>query len=244
MRLREETTDMIVEFESALERFARWVSEHRVLSVSLFCGILLAAGAWGTLQSRQRHSSEAASLALEEARAEYIRDAGGEPGSSEIPELANPETARVIRQAALARFLEVAAGHPDQIAGALALVEAADLLDALGRPQERDQRLQEALERSRANPRLAGLLEQRVAAGLEEESRWSDAADAHQRAAQIEDYPLRAWAWIDAARCQLAAGQPERALESLQRQREIDPDLILPDHLKFLFQELDTRASG
>ena len=124
------------------------------------------------------------------------------------------------------------------MAGTLALFEAAELLNRLGRPEETEDIWRQALASASGNPGLYGILQQRVAQAHEAHQAWAEAATAHQEAGHPEGYPLRHWALVDAARCYAAAGEPERALELYEEVEREAPDLNLPDHLRAQFREL------
>jgi tetratricopeptide (TPR) repeat protein len=128
--------------------------------------------------------------------------------------------------------------HPGTVAGTLARFESATPMDELGRSEQTTALWQEALGEAAGNPRLEGMLQQRIAAAHENADAWSQAATAHEAAAAIADYPLRYWAMVDAGRCWLAAGEPERALGFFDQVETEAPDLRLPDHIKVVVQEL------
>lgn len=244
MARQSQTPGMIEEFEGAADRLAEWIREHSVVVGGLVVVVLGGAAAWGGYHAWSQGQEEAASNALDQIRGAYLRELGAPPGAFEEPQLANPEAARQIREEYLERFRAVAEEHSGTVAGTLALFEAADLLEKLGRPDQTEEVWQLALASASANPGLSGLLHQRIAETYEARESWTEAAEAHELAGQIGEYPLRYWALVDAARCWAAAGDGDRAL-ALYRQVEREaPDLKLPSHLRSQRRELEALAAG
>ena len=232
-----ETPDVVEEIESGVERFAGWVGANLWLSAGILLGVLAVVGAVGGYASWQRSREESASDALDAARAAYLREMGAPPGSLEVPELANPKAAAEIRERYLARFREVADGQRGTVAGTLALLEVAELLDALGRGEEVAAAYADARE-SAPNPILRAMVDRRLGYLHEDAGRWAEAAAAHEAAAAVEEYPLRAWALADAARCTLKAGRNTEALALYERLEVEAPDLPLPEHEAAQLREL------
>ena len=196
------------------------------------------AGAWGGYRSWSQGREEAASNALDRTRTAYLFAFGAQPGTIEEPELANPALAEAIREEYVGEFKAVAEEHSGTVAGTLALFEAAELLNRLGRPEQTEEIWRQALASASGNPGLYGILQQRVAQAHEARQAWAEAAAAHQEAGRTAGYPLRHWALVDAARCYAAAGEPERALALYEEVEREAPDLNLPDHLRAQFREL------
>jgi tetratricopeptide (TPR) repeat protein len=230
--------DVIEEFESAAERMAQWVSANRWLALGTLALMLgVTAGIGGFRAWHERREAQA-SDALSATRSAYLSALGAQPGSFQEPELANPEAAREIREQFVERFDAVAQEHSGTVAGTLALLELADLLDKLGRPAQTDEVWRRALASTSDNPGLRGVLEQRMAEVFEAREAWAEAAEAHARAGQLEGYPLRYWALLDAARCWAAAGDAARALELYEQVEREAPDLAVPEHLRLQHREL------
>jgi len=233
--------ELIEEIESGAERVATWIAENVWTVVITLTVVLGAALAWGIHDSRARGRAEAASNALDAAQSAYFAALGAGPLAREEPELANPAAANEIREEYLERFLAVAEEHAGTVGGTLALFEAAQLQNRLDREEQSDTLWQRALAAASGNPGLRGLVQQRIAETYESRGAWADAARAHEAAGAIEDYPLRYWALVDAARCWKAAGDDSKALELYERVEVAVPDLELPPHLKIQRGEL--RAS-
>jgi len=230
--------EFVEEFEGAADRLANWVAAHAWQVGGGLLALLLAVGGFQAFRDASRQSEEAASNALDEVRSGYLLALGAAPGALELPELANPAAAEEIREEYLVKFQTIADDHGGTLAGTLALFEVAALTDDLGRGEQTAAVWEEALRRSSENPRLRGMLHQRIASAHEEDEAWSQAATAHEAAGAIAGYPLRYWAQLDAARCWLMAGEQERALELFDAVETEAPDLQLPDHLRMQRNEL------
>ena len=236
------STEMLEGLNSGFERMATWVAAHPVL-VSVAIGAVLATGgAWEFLRSRADRRETEASDALDQIQGDYLAAMGAEPGALDIPELANPEAAKRIREEYLEKYRGVAQAHPGTLPAALAWLEVADLLQTQGDRDASLESLQKGLAEQPANPRLAGLVHQRIAQLHEDRGMLAEAAAEHEAAGELPGFPLRYYALADAARCYAQAGQPDRALERLERiESEAKDDFPLPAELRSLLREL--RAS-
>jgi tetratricopeptide (TPR) repeat protein len=233
---------MIEELESAADRLAHWIASNAWLVGGVLAVVLGTAGAWGGYRSWSQGREQAASNALDRVQTAYLFEFGAEPGATQEPELANPAVAEAIREQYVGEFKALAEEHSGTVAGTLALFEAADLLNRLGRPEQTEEIWRQALASASGKPGLYGILQQRVAQAHEARQAWAEAAAAHEQAGRSVGYPLRQWALVDAARCYAAAGEPERALALYEEVEREAPDLNLPDHLRAQFREL--RAVG
>ncbi len=235
---RHDHPDLIEELESAADKMAGWIGRNAVLVGGTLLAVLGLAAGIGGYRSWSRANEEQASEALDQARSAYLQALGATPGSLEEPELANPAAALAIREEYLPKYQAVADEHEGTVAGTLALFEVAALLEAMDRADETGAVWAQALDQTTRNPRLEGLLHQRVAEAHERSEAWAEAAAAHERAGRLRGYPLRSWALVDAARCYAAAGDPERALGLYQQVETEDPDLALPPHIRGQIREL------
>ena len=235
-------TDLLEDLNTGFERLAIWVATHRVLVIVVVAAALLTGGAWELLRSRAERRETEASDALDQIQAGYLAAMGAEPGALDLPELANPEAGKRIREEYLEKYRGVAQAHPGTLPAALAWLEVADLLQAQGNGDASLESLQKALAEQPANPRLAGLVHQRIALHHEDRGRLAEAAAEHQAAGELPGFPLRYFALADAARCYAQAGQPDRARELLERiESEAADGFSLPAELRSLLREL--RAS-
>ena len=232
-------TDMLEELNSGFERLAIWVAAHRVLVGVAIGAVLVTGGAWELLRSRTERREAEASDALDQIQAGYLAAMGAEPGAIDLPELANPEAGKRIREEYLEKYRGVAQAHPGTLPAALAWLEVADLLQAQGSSDASLESLQKGLAEQPANPRLAGLVHQRIAQHYEDRGRLAEAAAEHQAAGELQGFPLRYFALADAARCYAQAGQPDRARELLERiESEAKDGFPLPAELRGLLREL------
>jgi tetratricopeptide (TPR) repeat protein len=157
----------------------------------------------------------------------------------EVPELANPETAKRIRAEYVEKYRAVAEAHPGTVPAALAWLEVADLLDAQGDREASFESLQKGLAEQPENPRLAGLVHQRIAQNYEDRGMLAEAAAEHEKAGDLPGFPLRYFALSDAARCYAQAGQRDRARELLERIESEAKDVYqLPPEQRALLREL------
>jgi len=237
-------TEVLHEIESLGERLAQWVSENWRLAAAIVAGILLAAALYGAWISWSRGRAEEASAALASVREEYLHAMGATPGALEIPELANPEAAESVRTEFRERFAEVAREHSGTAAGALAWIAAGDLAQEAGDAEAAVSTWQDALDDVGDHEALRGALLQRIARAHERAGRWNEAAEAHQQAGGLEDFPLHPFALADAARAWDTAGQPDRALQLFERLETRHPDFPLPDYLRARVRELRALAAS
>lgn len=201
------------EIEESFDRLARWVSENRIalaIATAAILGVALGADLYAGYEAR---SEAAGAAALADLRGQYLQAMGAQPDDIEVLEPANPEVARTTRETFVKRFEALGEEHSDTAAGALALLEAGNLHDALGAPHLALEAWQQGLAAADSGSALSALLLERMARAHEDAREWSEAADAHERAGQIEDFPGRWVALASAARCRIEAGQPDAALE-------------------------------
>lgn len=232
-----ETPDVVEELEGGVERFAGWVAANLWLSIGILVGVLAVVGGVGGYASWQSSREQSASDALDRVRGAYLREMGASPGALEVPELANPKAAQEIRERYLVEFRAIAEGQRGTVAATLALLETADLLEALGRTDEVAAVLEQAREEA-PNPALGAMVDRRLGYLYEDAGRWAEAAAAHAAAAAVPDYPLHYWALADAARCELAAGNRAKALALYDQLAGEAPDLALPEHEASQVREL------
>ena len=232
-----ETHDVVEEIESGAERLAGWVAANLWLSAGIVLGVLAVVGAVGSYASWKSSREASASDVLDTVRSAYLREMGASPGALEVPELANPKAAQEIRERFLVQFREVAESQRGTVAGTLALLEAADLLEALGRPDEVAAAFAEARE-SAPSPTLRAIVDRRLGYLHEDAGRFAEAAAAFEAAAAVQDYALRYFALADAARCLQRAGRASEALALYDRLSAEAPDHALPENQAAQLREL------
>jgi len=235
-------TDALGELESGFERITRWVAEHPVPVIAAIAILLASVGAWEFVRSRAERREIEASNAFDDAQSAYLAAMGAEPGAIDVPALANPDAAKRIRAEYAEKYRSIAQAHPGTLPAALAWLEVADLLEA---DQDADailESLQKSLAEQPGNPRLTGLVHQRIAQLYEDRGQLAEAAAEHEAAGALPDFPLRWFALADAARCYAQAGDRVRALALLERvESEAKEGFSLPAPLRSLLREL--RAS-
>jgi tetratricopeptide (TPR) repeat protein len=222
---------------------AAWIQGNARLSIGVAVGSLVLVGTYAGYDSWHTRREENASIALDQVRSAYLEAMGAGPGAVEIPELANPAAALRINQEYRGRFRAVVDEHPGTVAAVLAGLALGDLSEAAGDTEQPVEVWREALGGLPRKSALGALLLDRIAQAEEDAGHWAEAAESHLQAGEIEAFPLRYWALIDAARCFARAGQPDRALELLERVEAEAPDLNLPPHLRVLAAELRATAA-
>ncbi|HKA15904.1 MAG TPA: hypothetical protein VKH41_12865 [Myxococcota bacterium] len=233
--------EMLDELESAADRLGEWLQAHLVPVASAVIGLLAAAGLGAWVVSARETAEDAASTALAQTHADYLSAMGAQPGSIDVPELANPAAAAEIRAEYEKRYAEVAKQHSGTVAGALASVERAGLLSASGHEDEAIAQLEQALKEAPSGA-VHGMIAQKLAQRFEAAGRWADAAEQHEAASNLADYPLRHWAIADAARCRAAAGDAAAARALYDRLDREAPDLAISDDQRA--QRLELRAAA
>ena len=233
-----QTSEALDDIQGAADKFGDWIQENLKVIGTVIGGLLVVAGGFSYVGTLEASAEGEASQSLAEVRNAYLEAMGAAPGSIEVPELANPDAARRIREEYGARFGEVADAHEGTVSGALARMEVAQLAADAGDHGEALALYEQALDEGAGGDRFRGLLLQRVGQALEEAERWEDAAARHEEAADLSGYPLRHWALADAARCRAEAGEPDAARALYERLEEEAPELRLPDYQRAQMREL------
>lgn len=226
-----QATEALAEIESVFDRAAHWTAQNPGPVLAALAAILLTAAGLGTARYLGQRSSEAASEAVAEIQQSYFEAMGAPPGSVDVVEPANPETARTVRLEHAERFLEAAEAHEGTADAVTAQLEAAGLLEAVG---EDERALEVWRESSRSAPKgsvLRALALERYAVALERKGAFEEAAVAHEEAGGIEAFPGRWLALANAARTWAEAGQPARALALFDRLEEEAPGDAVPSHV-------------
>lgn len=227
------------EIQSTADKLAAWIQQNLVLVGSGIAGLLVLAGIATFVARADTAREEEAGAALADVRADYFEAMGATPGSLEVPELANQAAAERIRSEYRQRFREVGEAHSGTVSGALAYLEAGELALEAGDVEEARAIYERVLAEDAGGDRLRGLVLQRMGQALEEVELWAEAAERHEQAAALEDYPLHGWALADAARCRAMAGDRQAAAALYRRLDAEAPDLRLPDHLRVQKRELE-----
>ena len=233
-----EAGETLDELQSGADRLGTYIQEHlKEVVIGVVVLLLLAGGASLLLSSRER-SEEAASIALEKARNEYLRAMGASPGALEVPELANPEAAKRVREEYRAIYGEIADAHPGTVSGALARLEVVSLQQSAGELDAALETLKQVRAEAPSRPGLQGMILQAEAQTLEQADRFEEAAERHEQAAALDGYPLRHYALADAARCRAQAGDAAAARALYAKLDAEAPDLRLPEYQRIQRREL------
>jgi predicted negative regulator of RcsB-dependent stress response len=226
------------ELQSEADRLGQFLERNaRTLAIAIVA-LLLVAAAVSWLLTLRRGAETDAALELATARADYLQAMGAPPGSLVVPELANPEAAKRIREESVARYAKVADEHSGSVSGALARLEAAELQMESGEVEPALATLRQALDEAPSRDGLRGMLLQREAQALEQAGRPADAAELHEQASGLDGYPLRFFALADAARCRALAGDVDAARALYTRLDAEAPELRLPEYQRIQKREL------
>ncbi|MGH0029050.1 MAG: hypothetical protein ACQGVC_04625 [Myxococcota bacterium] len=237
------TSEALDDIQSAADKLAEWIQQNLLLVGGGIVALMAVAGVVSLMATAQERREEAASSALAEVRADYLEAMGAAPGAIEVPELANQAAAERIRSEYRERFAAMAEEHAGTVSGALASLEVAQLAIDAGEPDVAAGIYQQVLDEGAGGDRLRGLVLQRMGQSFEDAERWAEAADRHEQAANLSEYPLRHWALVDAARCRVLAGDRDAAKALYERLESQAPDLRLPDHLRVQKREIEAAAA-
>jgi tetratricopeptide (TPR) repeat protein len=240
-RRKDQPADTLEELESIGERLAQWVGANPVIVLGIAGAILVAAASFGGYRAWSRSQAHAGSAALATLHSEFVAAMGGKATDVEVPEPANPETAKNVRTEYADKYLALAKEWSGSPTGALALLEAGQLFAKLGNADRALEIFQQAAAEAPPRSPIRGIADSRVGHLLEEKGDFEAAAKAHEAAAAIPDFPLRVDALADAARCWAEAGKPDQALAIYQRLKTDSPDLQLAPHVQARLDELEAR---
>jgi len=236
-------TKTLDEIESAGDRFVVWLAENQGLLLAIAAVVLLAAGGWGYVSATGQETSSAADAALGAAQNEYRVAMGGQPGEAAIPEPANPEAARQIREEFAARFAQVGQDHLGTGPGAVAFLEAGKIQQALGDAPAAIASYTTGLDSLPATDALRGFLWSRLGSVYEANDQWTEAADVYAKAGALKGYAIRAGASASAIRAYVHAGQPSAALALADQLQASAPDFVLSESLQAEVAELRFAAT-
>jgi len=236
-----ETLDAIEGFG---DRIVHAVTENPTPILATAVGILVVAAVFGLTRDFSDSGASESAAALARVQAQYRTAMGGNPGSLEVPEPANPETAERLRAEAITGYEEVAAEHAETRSAAIALLEAGKLQQQLDENAEAIASFERGLEQIAADDPIRAFLLARLASVHEAEGQWSEAAAAFEQAAGVAGYALRYDALADAARTWAQAGDRERAVAAYERIRSEAPAYQLAPYVEARLSELDVAANG
>lgn len=239
-----ERPNVLDELESQGDALAEWLQRNARPVIAVVAGSLVLAAGYGGYRSWSGGRETAAAEALGEVETAYFAELGASSDSIALPELANPDAGRAVRDEYVERFRSVAAEHEGTTAAALARLQQAELLALQGDDEQAEAVLRQAADALGGGSRLRPLLLEHLGQLHERSGRWAEAAEAYAEAGGNASYELRHWALADAARCYAQAGENGRARELFDRIQAEAPDLTLPSHLRDLARELQAATPG
>ena len=231
------------EIESAGDRIVLWLGEYQRSILIVAAGILVLAGGWGYVSGSRETASSAADTALSEVQQGYRLAMGADPGGIDIPEPANVEAAREIRQDFSARYEAVAEAHAGTGPGAVAYLEAGKLRQALGETEAAVSAYEAGIASLPADDALRGFLWSRLGSVYEQDAQWPSAAIAYGNAGSTPNYAIRGDAMASAIRAYIHAGEPSAALSVADELARAESDYVLPGSLQAQIDELRSAAA-
>jgi len=200
--------------------------------------ILVVAAVVGLVGDYSDSGTEASASALAKVQGVYRSSMGATPGSLELPEPANPETARRLRTEAIRGYEEVALEHPGTPAAAIAWLEAGKLQGQLGNGDAELQAYQNGLNEAEVESGLVAFLRVRQATALEAAGEYAAAAESYEAAAAVPLNPLKYDMLAEAARCWAQAGDSDRARSVYQQIQFEATDFLMPAYTEARLREL------
>ncbi len=232
------TVETLDEIQSFADRAADWIRDNLTLVLASVAALLAVGGIGSYLGSMGEESELEASTALHGARAEYMNALGANTSALEVPTLANPEAAAGIREEFIAALDNISDAYEGTTVEFLSRLESGLLTHQNGDIEAALVIYAELADQNSQVDALQGLATQRAGQVLEDLERFAEAAERHEAAAELRDYPLRYWALADAARNRAAAGDGEAALALYDRLQAAAPQIRLPDDQRAQAREL------
>jgi tetratricopeptide (TPR) repeat protein len=241
---KEEPADTLEELASLGERLMQWVGANPIPVLTVAVAILVAAAALGGYRAYAGSRAERASAQLASLHDELVQAMGGKPTDTEIPEPANPETARTVRTDFAERYGALAKQWSGTPAGALAMLEAGRLYEQLGNQDRALEIWTDAAAKLSNDDAALGILRSRIGRIQEGKRDLEGAAKSYEAAAAVTGFPLVASSLADAARCWAELGKSEPALAAYHRLRSEFPDYQVAPYVESQLQELEARANA
>lgn len=240
---RDQPHDALEQLESLGDRLLTWVSTNPLVVLGTAALILATAAAIGGYRAWQGSREDAASAELTAIRSEYVQAMGGEALDLEVPEPANPETARQARSDFVKRLEAFVAAHRGTASAHLAALEASRVHEELGQPVPALEVLEAAAKELSADDAMAGVVHSRIAVLHEKAGDFAAAAQAYEAAAEADRYPLRHEALAAAARAWAEAGRRDEALAAWQRLQAEAPGTQVMPHVRARLEEMARSAA-
>ena len=234
-----QATETLEEIEGGFDRLAEWVQSNPTTVLTAIALVLTVALGVNVQQCVVAEAAEESSARVAQLQGDYREAMGAVPGAIEVPEPANPETARAVREDYLAQFLAVGDEFDGSTAAVEARVLAGTLQEQLGDPTAAIATWRLAAENAPSGTTLQALAYLRLARGLESQSEPAAAAEAFETAGRIEAYGARYSALAEAARCFAEAGDTAQALPLVDE--ALAQDAAIPAYLSARLRELRAR---
>jgi hypothetical protein len=211
-------------FEATLQRGLEWVTTHpREVLGGLVVFLLLAGVATAVIELRGRAETRAQEE-LGRAERSFAEALGGDAKLAVIPEPANPDQARKVRETSRVEFERIAREHAGTRAADFARLRAAELALDLGDAGGAREGL-ESLAADLAADDVVRAIALRLRGYQDAQAgEFLAAAESYVRAASVEAYPDRASVWVEAARNFERGGAFSRAADAYGEAIAADPE--------------------
>lgn len=243
-RTKDHPADTLEELESLGERMAQWVGANPILVLGIAGLVLALAAGVGGYRAYAHSRADRASAALAALHSEYVVAMGGKATDTEVPEPANPETAKTVRTDFAARYEQLAKEWSGTPTGSLALLEAGELREKLGDGSKALELWLSAAQTAAADSPVLGVIQSRIGHFEEDRGDFEAAARAHEAAANVVGYPLHAEALAATARTWAEAGKPEQALAAYRQLKADAPEYQIPPYIEARLTEIESRSAG
>ncbi len=234
----ESAAQTLSEIETRGDRLAEWISDNPVLILGTALGLLVLVGAISLVNESRESTHEDAAADLATVQADFRQAMGAPAGAVDVPEPANPETARSVRDEYIEKYIKVAATHRGTSSATLALLEAGTLQQQRGLGDAAVGTLEDALAQADPADPLRPFVQRRLASVHESEGRYEAAAEAFLASGNTPGFALRNDSLADAARCFAEAGRSDRALAVYSELQDAAADYQLPPYLVAKLEEL------
>lgn len=241
-RTKDEPAGTLEELESLGERIAQWVGANPVLVLGIAGLVLTLAAGVGGYRAYTKARSDRASTALAALHTDFVTAMGGKPTDNEVPEPANPETAKTVRTDFAARYEQLAREWSGTATGSLALLEAGELREKLGDGAKALELWMLAAQGAASDSPVLGVIRSRIGHFEEDRGDFEAAARSHDAAASVVGYPLHNDALEAAARTWAEAGKPEQALAQYHRLKTEAPEFQVAPYVEARMSEIESRA--
>jgi len=217
-RTKDQPADTLEELESLGERMAQWVGANPILVLGIAALVLALAAGVGGYRAYAHSRVDRASAALAALHTDYVTAMGGKATDTEVPEPANPETAKTLRTEFAGRYEQLGEEWSGTPTGSLALLEAGELREKLGDGAKALELWLSAAQSAAADSPVLGVIQSRI--GFFEEDRSGFVC-------------ARTWA---------EAGKPEQALALYRRLKSEAPEFQIAPYIEARMAEIESRS--